>query len=49
EVDGKQHDSNIQKQRDKRKDRLLHAAGLKLMRIKTTDVLVKETIEAQLA
>jgi very-short-patch-repair endonuclease len=49
EVDGKQHEDKIQKQRDKRKDRLLHAAGLKLMRIKTTDVLVKETIEAQLA
>ncbi len=49
EVDGKQHGKTIQKQRDKRKDRLLHAAGLKLMRIKTTDVLVKETIEALLA
>ena len=49
EVDGKQHGKTIQKQRDKRKDRLLHAAGLKLMRIKTTDVLVRETIEALLA
>jgi len=48
EVDGKQHDDSIQKQRDKRKDRLLHSAGLKLMRIKTTDTNVKEKIEAQL-
>ena len=48
EVDGKQHDEKTQQQRDNRKDRLLHSAGLKLIRIKTTDIHVKETIEAQL-
>lgn len=48
EVDGKQHNDEIQKHRDKRKDRLLHSAGLKLIRIKTTDIHVKETIEVQL-
>jgi len=48
EVDGKQHNDKIQQQRDNRKDRLLHSAGLKLIRIKTTDIHVKATIEAQL-
>lgn len=45
EVDGKQHDDPIQKSRDERKDRILQEAGLKLIRIKTTDINVVERIE----
>ena len=48
EVDGKQHDDLIQKSRDERKDRILQEAGLKLIRIKTTEVNVIERIEEQL-
>ncbi|MGN1190399.1 MAG: AAA domain-containing protein [Candidatus Ornithospirochaeta sp.] len=48
EVDGKQHEKTIQNQRDKRKDRILKSFGLNIIRIKTTDVNIKETIEKQL-
>ena len=48
EVDGKQHDDFLQRKRDERKDRILHDAGLKLIRIKTTDVNVQEKIISQL-
>lgn len=48
EVDGKQHEGKLQKQRDARKDRLIRSAGLKLVRIKTTDIDAKERIEKQL-
>ena len=44
EVDGKQHEDFLQKQRDERKDRILQGAGLKLIRIKTTDIDVEERI-----
>lgn len=44
EVDGKQHENYVQKQRDERKDRILREAGLSLIRIKTTDLNVKEKI-----
>ena len=45
EVDGKQHEAKIQKERDNRKDRLVKGAGLKLLRIRTTDVVnVRESI-----
>ena len=44
EVDGKQHEDFIQKQRDERKDRIIQEAGLKLIRIRTTDVDVEERI-----
>lgn len=49
EVDGKQHDDFIQKRRDEMKDRILHGAGLKLIRIKTTDVNIQERIEKHLS
>lgn len=48
EVDGKQHEDVVQKKRDERKDRILQEAGLKLIRIKTTDVDVQNRIEQQL-
>ncbi|MDE6060901.1 MAG: AAA family ATPase, partial [Clostridia bacterium] len=38
EVDGKQHNFEIQHKRDERKDRLLNAANIRVLRIKTTDV-----------
>ena len=44
EVDGKQHESKIQKKRDAIKDRLAKGAGITLVRIKTTDVNVRETL-----
>lgn len=48
EVDGKQHEDVVQEKRDDRKDRILQEAGLKLIRIKTTDVDVQDRIEQQL-
>ncbi len=45
EVDGKQHEEKIQKSRDEKKDKILKEAGLKLLRIKTTDLNIKEQIE----
>ncbi len=48
EVDGKQHEKTIQKQRDERKDRIITSSGLKLVRIKTTDLKAKEKIECKL-
>ena len=48
EVDGKQHEDPVQKSRDERKDRILCEAGLKLIRIKTTDTNVVERIEGLL-
>ena len=44
EVDGKQHEDYVQKKRDERKDRILREAGIKLIRIKTSDVKAEETI-----
>lgn len=48
EVDGKQHEEKIQKGRDEKKDSILHQADLKVIRIKTTDLNVKERIEEAL-
>lgn len=45
EVDGKQHDKELQKKRDIRKDRILREANLNLLRIKTTDINIEETIQ----
>lgn len=48
EVDGKQHESKIQKNRDMRKDRLITSSGLQMLRIRTTDQNAKGMIEAKL-
>ena len=48
EVDGKQHEDHVQKLRDERKDRVLRDVGLKIIRIRTTDVDVEKKIAAQL-
>lgn len=48
EVDGKQHEEDLQKKRDSRKDRILHSVGICLLRIKTTDLIIKEKIESKL-
>lgn len=48
EVDGKQHEEDLQKKRDSRKDRILHSVGICLLRIKTTDLNIKEKIESKL-
>ena len=44
EVDGKQHNEEIQAKRDRRKDRLLKSTGIKLLRLPTTSMDCKEKI-----
>lgn len=44
EVDGSQHKETIQLNRDSRKDRLLKAAGIKIVRLSTTTIDCKEKI-----
>ena len=44
EVDGKQHNEEIQAKRDRRKDRLLKSAGIKILRLPTTSMDCKEKI-----
>ena len=44
EVDGSQHAETLQKERDERKDRLLHNAGIRVLRLKTTDINCEEKI-----
>ena len=44
EVDGSQHQEEIQSQRDQRKDRLLKSAGIKILRLPTTTIECKEKI-----
>lgn len=44
EVDGSQHKEEVQAARDKRKDRLLTAAGIKILRLPTTTIECKEKI-----
>lgn len=48
EVDGSQHKEEIQVARDKRKDRLLTAAGIKILRLTTTTIECKEKIVSAL-
>ena len=48
EVDGSQHREEIQVARDKRKDRLLTAAGIKILRLTTTTIECKEKIVSAL-
>lgn len=48
EVDGSQHKEDVQAARDKRKDRLLAAAGIKILRLPTTTIECKEKIIAVL-
>ena len=48
EVDGSQHKEEIQAARDRRKDRLLNAAGVKVLRLPTTTIECKEKIIAKL-
>ena len=44
EVDGSQHKEEVQVERDKRKDRLLTAAGIRILRLSTTTVDCREKI-----
>lgn len=44
EVDGSQHNEEIQAKRDRRKDRLLTSAGVKILRLSTTTIDCKEKI-----
>lgn len=44
EVDGSQHKECIQAERDRRKDRLLSNAGIKILRLSTTAINCKEKI-----
>lgn len=44
EVDGSQHKEEVQANRDRRKDRLLSAAGIKILRLSTTTIECKEKI-----
>ena len=44
EVDGSQHKESIQTERDRRKDRLLSNAGIKILRLPTTAINCKEKI-----
>lgn len=46
EVDGKNHLKPIQQERDRRKDRLLAACGIKLLRLPTTSVNCEEKIKS---
>ena len=48
EVDGSQHQESIQAARDRRKDRLLHDANVKILRLPTTSMDCKEKIIATL-
>lgn len=48
EVDGRQHSEPVQKTRDERKDRLLTAAGIKVLRLPTTAIECQEQIEEAL-
>lgn len=48
EVDGSQHKEEVQAARDRRKDRLLTAAGIKILRLPTTTIECKEKIIAVL-
>lgn len=48
EVDGSQHKEAVQAARDSRKDRLLKAAGIKILRLPTTSIECKEKIIAVL-
>lgn len=48
EVDGRQHNEPVQKARDERKDRLLTAAGIKVLRLPTTTIECREQIEEAL-
>ena len=49
EVDGSQHKEEIQAARDRRKDRLLADAGVKILRLATTTIECKEKIVAMLS
>lgn len=49
EVDGSQHREEIQAARDRRKDRLLADAGVKILRLATTTIECKEKIVAMLS
>lgn len=44
EVDGSQHKEEVQANRDKRKDRLLSEAGIKILRLSTTTIECEEKI-----
>lgn len=44
EVDGAQHNDDVQANRDRRKDRLIKEAGLKMLRLPTTSMDCKEKI-----
>ena len=48
EVDGRQHNDPVQKARDERKDRLLTASGIKVLRLPTTAIECREKIEGAL-
>lgn len=48
EVDGSQHKEEVQANRDRRKDRLLATAGIKVLRLSTTTIECKEKIVAML-
>lgn len=48
EVDGSQHKEEVQNVRDRRKDRLLTDAGIKILRLPTTTIECKEKIIAVL-
>ena len=48
EVDGLQHRKEVQANRDKRKDRLLYNAGVKILRLPTTSIECQEKIEQAL-
>ena len=49
EVDGSKHKEEVQAVRDRRKDRLLAAAGVKVLRLSTTAIECKEKITSMLA
>ena len=49
EVDGSQHKEEIQAARDRRKDRLIADAGVKILRLATTTIECKEKIVAMLS
>lgn len=49
EVDGSQHKEEIQAARDRRKDRLLADAGVKILRLATTTIECKEKIVKMLS
>ena len=49
EVDGKQHNELVQKQRDERKDRLLRLNNISILRLKTTESDCENKIKSALA